>query len=333
MRLKYKLGIVISFFLVFLMSHNAFAFDISPPVNFALALKGSQLQWQDGNGSTWHSGSTNYFYGNTANYTGNQRVFTLSNASHSLSIPAGRYIVISGQFFAASNYQMEINPSGIFGIGNYNADCPIIDLDFTPMIGENSTSTQTYNYTASFNLTCRLASATSVGPSINLSLNNLANPGVSSYGISFTSLLVFNSDNSNSDIYNKLNEIYTWLRNNADDAGSTLRQEKEDVQDASDNSETTAENNSENAQTDNIINVFGSFVSALSSLQPTNCNVTLQWPSSLGGNMTVNVCQNKDKAGSLISIFGSITLLVFYLPLALKLLSMIYNEIRSFTNG
>lgn len=113
----------------------------------------------------------------------------------------------------------------------------------------------------------------------------------------------------------------------------TNKEQEEKTQEAADESADVAEDNSESQQTDSIINVFGSFVSAVSSLQPTNCNVTLQWPSSLGGNMTVNVCQNKDKAGNIISVFGSITLIVFYIPLALKLLSMIYNEIRSFTSG
>ena len=89
----------------------------------------------------------------------------------------------------------------------------------------------------------------------------------------------------------------------------------------------------ENSTTTNLIGVLSSFVSALSGLSATDCNLTLDFPSYAGGTRVVNICQNKDKAGNLISVFSSLTLIVFYVPLAIKLLTMIYNEIRSFTNG
>lgn len=116
--------------------------------------------------------------------------------------------------------------------------------------------------------------------------------------------------------------------------GSAVNKEQaQATQDAADDSETQAEGNSSSTQTTNLIGAFQSFVTALTSLNATNCNVTLAWPSSLGGNMQVNICQNKDYAGNIISVFGSLTLIVFYIPFSLKILSMIYNEIRSFTNG
>lgn len=87
------------------------------------------------------------------------------------------------------------------------------------------------------------------------------------------------------------------------------------------------------AQATNLINAFSGFVSALGGLSATNCNLTLNFPDFAGGSRVVNVCQNKDKAGNIISVFSSLTLIVFYVPLAIRLLTMIYNEIRSFTNG
>ena len=116
--------------------------------------------------------------------------------------------------------------------------------------------------------------------------------------------------------------------------GSSVNKEQSDAtQNAADESESEAQDNSSNAQTTNLIGAFQSFVTALTSLNATNCNVTLPFPSNLGGSMQVNICQNKDYAGNIVSVFGSLTLIVFYIPFSLKLLSMIYNEIRSFTNG
>lgn len=116
--------------------------------------------------------------------------------------------------------------------------------------------------------------------------------------------------------------------------GSSVNKEQsEATQNAADESESEAQDNSSNQQTTNLIGAFQSFVTALTSLNATNCNVTLPFPSNLGGSMQVNICQNKDYAGNIVSVFGSLTLIVFYIPFSLKLLSMIYNEIRSFTNG
>lgn len=111
------------------------------------------------------------------------------------------------------------------------------------------------------------------------------------------------------------------------------QQEQEAVEDASDAAETAANDNSSNAATTNLIGVISNFISAITNFSGSDCNITLAFPSYAGGSMNVNVCQNKDKAGNIISVFTSLSLIVFYLPLAFKLLSMIYNEIRSFTNG
>lgn len=82
-----------------------------------------------------------------------------------------------------------------------------------------------------------------------------------------------------------------------------------------------------------LIGTLTSFLSYITNLQATNCNVSLPFPSYAGGTQTFNVCQGKDKAGNIVSIFSSLTLFVFYLPVAFKLLGIIYSEIRSFTNG
>lgn len=116
---------------------------------------------------------------------------------------------------------------------------------------------------------------------------------------------------------------------------NTSSAESEAVDNISDQSpsDISESGNTENSASTNLIGAFSSFVNALTSVQSGNCNITLAFPSYAGGSRVVNICQNKDKAGNLISVFSSLTLIVFYIPLAIRLLTMIYNEIRSFTNG
>lgn len=92
-------------------------------------------------------------------------------------------------------------------------------------------------------------------------------------------------------------------------------------------------NGAENQATTNLIGVLSSFLTQLQSFQPTNCNLSLPFPQFIGGTQTVNICQGKDVLGNFITIIGTLAMVTFYIPLALVLLKMIYNEIRSFTNG
>lgn len=133
---------------------------------------------------------------------------------------------------------------------------------------------------------------------------------------------------SNQDIVNAINQ----------QSQSTIQQQQKE-QEAVDNiedqtpSDISSSGNTENQASTNLIGAFSNFVSALTNIQTGNCNITLAFPQYAGGSRVVNICQNKDKAGNLISVFSSLTLIVFYIPLAIRLLTMIYNEIRSYTNG
>lgn len=90
----------------------------------------------------------------------------------------------------------------------------------------------------------------------------------------------------------------------------------------------------ENQQTTNLLGFIGDFIAAITGFTANNnCNLDVPFPSFMGGTTTANLCQGKDLVGNAISIFASIGLILFYIPLAFKLLSMIFNEIRSWTNG
>lgn len=91
---------------------------------------------------------------------------------------------------------------------------------------------------------------------------------------------------------------------------------------------------SENQQTTSIIGTISSFVGAFSNISPAqNCQMDLPFPEFVGGTQRVDICQGKDKAPAIITIASSLLLIVTFVPVAFIVLSMIYREIRSFTNG
>lgn len=89
----------------------------------------------------------------------------------------------------------------------------------------------------------------------------------------------------------------------------------------------------ENQQTTNIIGFISSFVAALQNVQASDCTLTLPFPVFAGGTYTANICDGKQYAPTIISVAGSLLLIGTFVPLAFILLRMIYNEIRSWTNG
>lgn len=100
-----------------------------------------------------------------------------------------------------------------------------------------------------------------------------------------------------------------------------------------DNQSSSDVEGSESQQTTNLIGVLSSFLTQLQGFSATNCNLSLPFPEFIGGTQNVNICQGKDVLGNFITVIGTLAMVTFYIPLAIVLLKMIYNEIRSFTNG
>lgn len=128
----------------------------------------------------------------------------------------------------------------------------------------------------------------------------------------------------------------TNLNNSVNNLNSTIENHYQKEQQSVDNisgQQPSDIGNTDSQETTSLINTITNFVNALKGLSATNCNVSLQFPQFAGGTQTVNVCQNKEYTGNIVSIAGSIFLVVFYIPIAWLLLRMIYNEIRSYTNG
>ena len=89
----------------------------------------------------------------------------------------------------------------------------------------------------------------------------------------------------------------------------------------------------ENQATTNLIGVLSGFISAFRNVNATNCNLTLEFPDYAGGSRVVNICSGKEKAPRIVEIGSSLLLIGVFVPLAYILIRMIYNEIRSWTNG
>lgn len=91
--------------------------------------------------------------------------------------------------------------------------------------------------------------------------------------------------------------------------------------------------NSSDQQTTNLIGVINRFISALSNISLGSCIVPLNLPEYAGGTINADLCQYKDKAPAIVQIGSSMLLICVFIPLAWLILRMIYSEIRSWTNG
>ena len=159
--------------------------------------------------------------------------------------------------------------------------------------------------------------------------------GIKDYSVQLQNLNnAIQSLNSNMPSQQSINNINSSIQNLNSAVNNHYQAEQDALDNISDQDASDLSGDTDNQQSTNLIGLFSSFVNALGNITASNnCNITLAFPSFAGGSQTVNVCQNKDKGGNLVAIFSSLTLIAFYIPLALKLLSMILNEIRSFTNG
>lgn len=176
------------------------------------------------------------------------------------------------------------------------------------------------------------SSASSKG--VKFSVSNSGKQYVSMYAPSTNTLAWFVN---NFDIMLEKSSSFTSYEPYGEEVCKSIDEEYYDEQRQADenisNQSTSDISNAENSQTTSLIGVITSFVSAISSVQTGSCELTLPFPNYLGGDTVVNPCTGKDKAPAIISIASSMLLITIFVPLAFIVLKMIYNEIRSFTNG
>lgn len=131
------------------------------------------------------------------------------------------------------------------------------------------------------------------------------------------------SDNQTDNLlYYQINQSNTYYESNYSAVTNIGNQSSSDISGA------------ENQQTTNLIGFIGSFITVLNGFSANNnCNLDVPFPNFMGGTVTTDICQGKDLFGNTINIISSVVLIMFFIPLAFKLIEMIYGEIRSWTNG
>lgn len=137
------------------------------------------------------------------------------------------------------------------------------------------------------------------------------------------------TEDPNTEILGTINQGITDINNNLEDQQQQENAAIENIE----NQDSSDISGAENQATTNLIGVLSSFISAFSGINATNCNLTLEFPDFAGGSRVVDICQGKEKAPRIVEIGSSLLLIGIFVPLAYILIKMIYNEIRSFTNG
>lgn len=331
----------ICLFAVFLMSDNASAMNLSTAGTYGIQCNRSHVQFNAN-----YNTQSMYNVGNACEVVvGSDLVnyrFTGFDIYLNSAIPAHSIFNVSGQISGASINGSFNGFSGGSAFSIYQQNITALDgnglyFSITGITGD--TALQNFNFSTGADYVGFFGSG---GRFAVQPVSFVVTSGGSDYSNSINGITNILNDlrTQNNDIWNMLNN----LNNNTDNVNNHLsevkdaiknqnEEEKQETQDASDDAAAEVGEVADNAATSNLIGIISNFISAISDFTGGDCNLSLAFPSYAGGTLNVNVCQNKDKAGNIIEVFTSLTLIVFYLPLALKLLSMIYNEIRSFTNG
>lgn len=350
MKLRY---IFIPVLCILLMSHNTYALELSQ--NVVYQGSGTAPQWRDDSTSsvsnTWHTGRIVYG-GNSGNASEFNSFYVRGNSGSNLPIQNSWYLQVSGRIVYTGS-DNKWNTSGNF-IYTSQGNCPIVDMETVEVQSHNGSTSkteQTFNYT----ITCKYSGSNNGVPQIGFKVQSRSQLDTYQFSVQNWFLWQYRSTAyDDTEVINAINKVRTSINNIYNSLGNT-NQKLDDIKDALDTlNETQSQQNQqeqesaenisdqtpadmgssvENQQTTSIINLFGSFLSALTSVNAGSCVIELPFPSYAGGSWTMNICQYKDKAGNIVSLFGSATLILFYLPVAWRLLGMIYNEIRSFTNG
>lgn len=342
---KVFLGIFICLLSFFVMSHNVSAIEITqtPQIIYA-GYPFKMTAFGENCYDTQHT-CPSFVAGWTNSYSGR---FGSNFNGLSLTLPAMTYESdwLVYQFNVNNSRSTSANHSSFLGLtrdtSNASINFDVVSYEFEQLTDNDSLLTVYIKMIGEQVVTNsqNLNGLRMVGASGSwLQLQAPAN-AVNGVGITTMSLNVFRDipgqDYSTS--INAINDKLGTTNNKLEDINNTLEEQQQQEQDAYDNisnqSPDDLSGDTDNQASTNLIGLFQSFITALSNItQADNCNLSLAFPSYAGGTVNVNVCQYKDKGGNIVAIFSSLTLIVFYIPLALKLLSIIYNEIRSFTNG
>lgn len=327
---KKILGILCVLVAVLVMSHNAGAVDLDIDVSTMwTGTAPSYVQWTTSDGLNHNT----FVCGGGTDYRTKVTVLTFEVSPVSSVIKSGDILVLSlsGTSDGNSNVNIDFARELKDSLNNFE----VLDIKYS-QAGHSSMGVDLYLFARSNGVIRGNIIRNGGWPWFTM--NNTS--GTECMTVGNWALYRVKGDSSQAIVNAINNNNSSTAINNAKDAiVGAIEEQQQKEQAAVDNIENqtpqdlSSSGNTENQASSNLIDLIRSFVSALTTINTGNCDITLDFPSYAGGSRTVNICQNKDKAGNLISVFSSLTLIVFYIPLAFKLLTMIYNEIRSFTNG
>ena len=356
-QIKLLLAIIIPFFAIFLMSQNTFALYTSQygvrVLSWDNNVCGDPTYTEQHYYNQYFSGcgittivpisSSVTATGDTVVYSGKMNLVKELNQVNSNDWKPYPYIGIRSVYFAGNQLILQQQPVINYWITHWSDNINGVNINY-------STLTIQWSFIATGNIN-------NTTGNIRISLYNdqpsetFDYPGFTNqtnyYYFEPTAddvQLVF-TDNGSSYYNQMINQNQTLINQNQ----SLINQQKEFYEqqyDAAENIGSQSENDitgTTDQQTTNLIGVITNFISVISGLSTTstNCSITLPFPEFAGGSQTLNICSGKNYWGgqsiiggnNFFAIIGRLMLICFFVPLCYILLKMIYNEIRSWTNG
>lgn len=353
-RLKLLLGILIPFFAFFVMSQNTSAYTAT---TFGISEYSNGGNWLslprgESNAANLVGGGTAYFnnldgvrfvrlaqWGNGQYFAGNARIkvtFRQNSAADDYNFQpivnnSGWSIMCGNGASFNSPYQFNVsNFNSSYVYGGSNSSYKFHSLVYTFAFNGQFQSSQSGNYDFFCSLTkdngfvdIRYAKTDIYYEDTEVTMTVAVDESASRLDtvVDQNNTMISQNNtiiNQNQQIINNSNEYYDKQDQAVDNIDN---QSSSDIQ------------GSDNQQTTSLINVISGFISAFSGITAGNCNLTLEFPNYAGGTRVVNICSGKEKAPRIVEIGSSLLLIVVFVPLAYILIKMIYNEIRSWTNG
>lgn len=295
-------GLVCCLGLIFLMSHNAAAFQITESVQNRVSI--SAPYWKYRSNSTW-SANRNTSISRTPNDATITGINLSSSSSSSVKVYQGEYIVMHGwiTFNELPHGSEYFNISGYLGISaaSESKNCSIINWDALYQEYWATQGIERYN----FDVTCRVLTDTN-SPVLNFyTRSNVA-------GVSGTDT-VMSMNITGWDVYEHSDE--TSKEENT--ANENIEQNEQD----SSSSGSDAENASQS-----LISAIGGFVSSITSASPSNCNIDGDMGKFDLGN--IDLCANP--VPTYIQVISSFILIGLCIPFAIIMFNRFIALFRSF---
>lgn len=350
-KIKLFLGIFIPFFAIFVMSQNTFAASIGP-AEFGLSYRGynsAQYNWQLG----LYAGPNYYVEGWGLNGVRIQWQSLTYQGNHA-SIHSEINVVSweSGTF--QRNQWVNLPYQSVYACSNSAGTAKIeqsnVNTAITNWTGPDGSARSTLTLYVDIalsglgsgdtgSLACLVGSQSYAFASNTSATNSRYYIEQAPSTIEFSNnindvLLQTQINQNNSMIYNQnmMIDQNKQINTNIVEGFDQLHNDQQNASDNIGGQDTGDIDGATNQQTTTLIGILSNFVTTITNVQATSyCSFTLRFPAFAGGNQRADLCQGRQD--QIINIFSSVVLVTFFIPLAYLLLKMIYNEIRSWTNG